>query len=315
MEAIIANALHLYLRPGLDVLKESGGLHEFMKWDRTIFTDSGGFQIIKDFDLKVFDDGLKFKSPYDGSPHLFTPKKSIEAQLTAHSDIIMALDYCPPYGSTLSVHENAVRRTAEWAVRCKEVFDEKKEEGQLLFGIIQGGTDILLRERSARSIASMELDGYGIGGLSIGEPREVMHQTLDFTIPLIPESKPRYLMGVGSPKDIIDAVASGIDVFDSAFPTRNARHNTVLTMRDSFEILKSTFASDFSPLEPGCECYTCSNFSRAYIHHLMKEKEMLGMRLMSIHNLHLVLTLVRKIRESIKKGKFKELIDSYKSPE
>lgn len=302
--AIIANAFVLYLRPGVEVIEEAGGLHDFMHWDRVLFTDSGGFQVLrKDFSPEVRKKGILFRSPFDETKHLFTPEKCMEVQEALGSDIAMALDDCPLYGSDREQVKRSMDRTITWAETC---VDTHKRKDQRLFAIVQGGTFKDLREKCASRLVNLDTDGYALGGLSIGEPKEVMHEVVDYTVPLLPEDKPRYLMGLGSPVELLESIAQGIDVFDSAFPTRNGRHSTIYTNKGKFNVSKGRFRGDFSPLEEGCDCYTCENYTRAYVHHLFRTYEYLGFRLATIHNLHFLQDLMKRASEAIRKGNFSE---------
>jgi queuine tRNA-ribosyltransferase len=308
-QAIITNAFHLYLRPGTDAIQDAGGLHKFMGWDKCIFTDSGGFQLIrKDFSLKSREKGVEIKSPVNGDVHLITPEICMKIQALLGSDVAMVLDDCPEFGVTRERVEESSRRTMEWAKKCKEAHDNEK---QLLFGIIQGGTFHDLRKKNSESLTALDFDGYGIGGLSIGEPKELMYEVLEYTVPLILKNKPRYLMGVGSPADLLRSISFGIDIFDSAFPTRNARHKTAWTKKGSYDIDKLKFSKIFTPIEEDCKCYTCQHYTVAYIHHLFKESELLGMRLLSIHNLYLVQELMKNARKAIENNEFAEFRKGY----
>jgi queuine tRNA-ribosyltransferase len=308
-EAIISNAFVLYLKPGADVISEAGGLHSFMNFERTIFTDSGGFQILKDeFAPEVTDKGVTFRSPFDDTRHMFTPEKCIEVQGKIGSDVAMVLDDCPHYGKDHDYMETSVARTTDWARRCK---DAQKNEKQLLFAIVQGGTFRDLREKSARDLVEIGFDGYGIGGLSIGEPKEKMLEMLEYTLPLLPKEQPRYLMGVGSQVELLESISLGADIFDSTFPTRNARHNSVYTWNGSYNITRGKHAKDFSPLEEGCTCHACENYTKAYIRHLMVVHEMLGMRLITIHNLHFTRELMKKAREAISEKRFSKFKNDF----
>jgi queuine tRNA-ribosyltransferase len=309
VQALIANAFILYLRPGAEIIEECGGLHKFMKWERTIFTDSGGFQMLKeDFLIGASKKGVIFQSPFDNSRHLFTPEKCMEVQATLKSDVAMVLDDCPPYGVDFGYVAESLKRTLDWARRCKKAGSEE----QLIFGIIQGGIYSELRKKAIEELVRLDFDGYGIGGLSIGEPKEEMFKVLRLTSRETPEDKPRYLMGVGSPMELLESISHGVDLFDSAFPTRNARHNTFYTWKGKDNITKGKFADDFSPLEEGCKCYTCKNYSRAYISHLMKVYETLGMRLLTIHNLYFLQDLMKKAREAIIEDRFEEFKREFK---
>lgn len=304
-QAIIANAFLLYLKPGLEVISRAGSLHKFMNWNGSIFTDSGGFQMLREnFLAQMSKRGATFRSPFDGSRHLFTPEKCVEVQAALGSDVAMVLDDLPPYGSTEEATIASLQRTHDWARRSKEAH---KSEKQLLFAIVQGGVFPELRRKSAEALASMDFDGYGVGGLSIGEPKAAMLQILEYTNSLLPKEKPRYLMGVGSPVEIFESIARGVDIFDSAFPTRNARHCSVYTRLGSYNITRGKYAGDFSPLEENCKCFACRSYSRAYIAHLLKVHELLGMRLITIHNLHFLQKLMQEAREAIAQGEFSKL--------
>lgn len=303
IRAVISNAFILYLKPGEDIIEKAGGLHHFMNWDKVIFTDSGGFQMLKkEFFLSVTDEGITFRSPFDGSRHMFTPEKCIKIQETLGSDVSMVLDECPPYGMDRDNIGKSVERTTHWAERSKRAQKSKK---QLLFAIVQGGVFSDLRKKSASSLVELDFDGFGIGGLSIGEPKEKMIEVLKYTMPLLPKEKPRYLMGVGSPVELLNAISLGVDVFDSAFPTKNARHNAVYTANGSYNISRGKYSRDFSPLEQGCSCIACQKYTRGYIRHLMMTYETLGMRLITIHNLYFLTHLLESAREAILESRFK----------
>ncbi len=296
-EVLISNAFHLFLAPGMEVIRKAGGLHEFMHWERAIFTDSGGFQMIrKDFPFKIMDEGITYKNPRDGKKYSYTPEICLENQKIMGSDVAMILDECPAYGSDRSAIEASVERTIRWAKRSKDV---EKNEGQLFFAIMQGGTFADMRIKCAEELVAMDFDGYGIGGLSIGEPKEIMSEVLKYNVPLVPEDKPRYLMGVGSPVELLDAIEAGVDIFDSAFPTRNARHQTLMTSKGNIDIARGKFAQDLAPIDAECGCYTCRNYTRAYLHHLFRESELLALRLASIHNLHYMQSIVKGAREAV----------------
>jgi len=309
-EVLIANSCLLYLRPGLYIIEQAGGLHRFMNWDKSIFTDSGGFQMIRpDFHAKVDDSGITFQSPFDGTKHLFTPEKCIETQVNLGIDVAMVLDQCPEYGSTLDVVKEAAQRTTAWAKRSITEMEKLKENSTpnlpQMFGIAQGGVDIELREWSAKALSKLDFDGFGIGGLSIGEPKETMFQVLEHQLKFLPEDKPRYLMGVGSPQDVLESIGLGVDIFDSVFPTRNARHGTVHTLNGNININRASYAKQFELIEEGCGCSTCkAGFTRAYINHLLKNYSILGMRLATVHNLHFLQKLIQEARAHIKDGTF-----------
>ena len=296
-QIILSNTYHLYLRPGHDIVKEAGGLHKFMNWDRPILTDCGGFQVFSLSSLrKISEEGVLFNSHLDGSKHLFTPEKVMEIEEALGADIIMAFDECCPYPADYEYVKKSMERTTRWAVRCKEAH---KTENQGLFGIIQGGFYKDLREQSAKDLISLDFPGYAIGGISVGEPKEEFLDILRYTTPLMPENKPRYLMGVGSPDYLIEASLAGIDMCDCVLPTRLARHGTALTSKGKLVIRNQNFARDWNKLDDECDCYTCRNYTRAYIRHLVKANEILGVRLLSIHNLRFLTKLMERVRIEI----------------
>ena len=298
-QIILANTYHLYLRPGADLIKEAGGLHKFMNWDRPILTDSGGFQVFSLSGLrKITEEGVKFNSHLDGSKHLFTPEKVMEIEEALGADIIMAFDECCPYPSTYEYTKKSMERTTRWAARCKEAH---KTENQGLFGIIQGGFYKDLREKSAKDLIELDFPGYAIGGISVGEPKEEFLDILKFTTPLMPEDKPRYLMGVGTPDYLIEAALSGIDMCDCVLPTRLARHGTALTSKGKVVIRNNNYARDWNKLDDECDCYTCRNYTRAYLRHLVKTNEILGMRLLSLHNFRFLTKLMERVRIEIER--------------
>ncbi len=316
-QVVISNSFHLFLSPRMEVIQNAGGLHEFMNWRRTIFTDSGGFQMIrKDFPFKVSDEGIIYKNQRDGKKYSYTPEICLENQRILGSDVAMILDECPAYGSEYNVVEASVERTIQWAKRSKSV---DKNDGQLFFAILQGGIFEELRKKCAEALLEMDFDGYGIGGLSIGEPKEIMNEVLKYSVPLVPKNKPRYLMGVGSPVELLEAIEAGIDIFDSAFPTRNARHGTLMTLKGNVDIARTRYALDFAPIDDDCACYTCRNYTRAYLHHLFRESELLALRLASIHNLHFIQTIVKGARKAILEDRFFEyketLIAGFEKPQ
>lgn len=297
-QIILSNTYHLYLRPGHELIKKAGGLHKFMNWDKPILTDSGGFQVFSLGPLrKISEEGVEFRSHHDGSKHFLSPEKAIEIQNALGSDIIMAFDECAPYPADRQYVKNSLERTTRWLERCKEA--HKNTENQALFGIVQGGMYKDLREQSAREITSIDLPGYAIGGLSVGEPKDIMYEVLEYTTPLLPEDKPRYLMGVGSPDDLIEGVIRGIDMFDCVLPTRIARNGTAMTSQGKVVVRNASYAEDFTALDPECNCYTCRNYSKAYIRHLVKTNEILGARLITNHNLHFLLNLMKDVRQAI----------------
>ncbi|MDD5018776.1 MAG: tRNA guanosine(34) transglycosylase Tgt, partial [Eubacteriales bacterium] len=308
-EIVLANTYHLYLRPGHELIREAGGLHRFMAWDRPILTDSGGFQV---FSLgairKITEKGAEFSSHLDGSKHMLTPEKAIEIEEALGADIVMAFDECTQYPAEYNAVAAAMERTHRWAMRCKQA---KTRDDQALFGIVQGGTYKDLRQESAKAIAAMDFLGNAIGGLSVGEPKPLMNEMLDITAPLLPEHKPRYLMGVGTFDCIIDAVARGIDMFDCVLQTRIARNGSALTKRGRLVIRNAEYAHDFSPIDENCSCYTCRHFSRAYLRHLVKANEILGSTLLSIHNVQATIDFMKEIRQSIENGRFLPYKDEF----
>ena len=302
---ILSNTYHLYLRPGHDLVKEAGGLHKFMNWSGTILTDSGGFQIFSLKGLrKITEEGVEFRSHIDGSLHMISPEKSMEIQNALGSDIIMAFDECAPYPADREYIKKSLERTTRWLARCKEY--HRNIGVQSLFGIMQGGVYKDLRYESAMAITELDLPGYAIGGLSVGEPKELMYEALDSCAELLPEEKPRYLMGVGSPDCLFEGVERGIDMFDCVLPTRLARHGAAMTSRGNISIKNSQFERDYTRLDPECGCYTCRNYSRAYLRHLFKAGEMLSSMLLSTHNLYFLLETMKNIREAIEAGRFYE---------
>lgn len=302
---ILANTYHLHLRPGEDLIQEAGGLHTFTQWHQAILTDSGGFQVFSLADLrKITDEGVAFKSHHDGSPQFFSPETVMAIQNALGADIIMAFDECPPYPASRAYLEESVRRTGEWAKRCVQA--HRQSDVQALFGIVQGGEHLDLRRQSAETLLQLELPGYAIGGLSVGEPKPLMYDILEYTAPLLPRDKPRYLMGVGAPDDLFEGVERGVDMFDCVLPTRIARNGTVLTSSGKRVIRNATYARDFSPLDERCSCQVCRTFSRAYIRHLIKADEVLGIRLTSYHNLYFLLDMMAKIRGAIEADLFPE---------
>ncbi|MDS1030006.1 tRNA guanosine(34) transglycosylase Tgt [Bacillota bacterium LX-D] len=296
-QIILSNTYHLYLRPGHDLIAEAGGLHSFMNWPKPILTDSGGFQVFSLANLReITDDGVAFRSHLDGSKHFFNPEKSMEIQMALGSDIAMAFDECAPYPCSYEEADKALERTTRWAERCKQFHNHPY---QVVFGIVQGSVFADLRKKSAQQITELDFPGYAIGGLSVGEPKPVMYDMLEHTIPYLPNNKPRYLMGVGSPDCLIEGVLRGVDMFDCVLPTRIARNGTVMTSHGKLVIRNAQYARDFSPLDPECDCHACRNYSRAYIRHLLKAEEILGIRLTTIHNLTFLINLMKQIRQAI----------------
>jgi queuine tRNA-ribosyltransferase len=301
VEAILGNTYHLYLRPGHEIIARLGGLHTFMHWDRPILTDSGGFQIFSLGTLrKISEEGVTFQSHLDGSSHFLTPEKVVEVQRALGSDIAMVLDECVPYPSPEEYVEGSVERTSSWAKRCLKV---RKEKDPALFAIVQGGVHRNLREKSARTLVEMGFQGYAVGGLSVGEPKFAMQSVLEWTVPLLPEDAPRYLMGVGTPEDMIKAVIIGVDFFDCVLPTRNARNGTLFTSSGKISIKQAQYAEDPRPVDEKCGCYTCRHYSRAYLRHLYLSKEILSSRLNTLHNLYYYMELTAGIRDAIQQGR------------
>jgi len=321
-QIILGNTYHLWLRPGVEIIKKSGDLHRFMNWPGPILTDSGGYQAFslggkiaarqdaKTGFVKISDAGVEFRDPIDGKKYWLTPEKSIEIQLSIGSDIIMVLDECPPYPASHEAVAKAVTRTTAWAARCKKYFDKKtknikKEKRPLLFGIVQGGIHKDLRERSARELLEIGFDGYAIGGVAVGEPRKYLATVLEAVLPLLPEDRPRYLMGLGKPEEMTAAVKAGIDMFDCVIPTREARHGKLYKLKaqnrklfyEAINIFNYKFAKDFQPIDEKCDCYACRNYTRAYLHHLFKVGEPLSLRLATIHNLKFYLGLMESLRK------------------
>ncbi|MFJ7950099.1 tRNA guanosine(34) transglycosylase Tgt [Lysinibacillus sp. NPDC096418] len=305
---ILSNTYHLWLRPGNDIVKEAGGLHKFMNWDRPILTDSGGFQVFSLSQFrKIEEEGVHFRNHLNGDKLFLSPEKAMEIQNDLGSDIMMAFDECPPYPATHEYMLKSVDRTTRWAKRCKEAHARPEDQG--LFGIIQGGEYEDLRRRSAEALVELDFPGYAIGGLSVGEPKDIMNRVLEFTAPLMPADKPRYLMGVGSPDSLIDGAIRGIDMFDCVLPTRIARNGTLMTSEGRLVVKNAKYARDFGPIDPNCDCYTCKNYSRAYVRHLIRTEETFGLRLTSYHNLRFLLKLMEQVREAIREdrlGDFRE---------
>jgi queuine tRNA-ribosyltransferase len=296
---VLSNTYHLYLRPGDELVRDLGGLHNFMQWDGPILTDSGGFQVFSLSDTRKIDqDGVTFKSHHDGSTHRFTPERSIQIQENLGADIIMAFDECPPPSDHEYVKQS-LTRTHPWLLRCIEA---KTRSDQALFGIVQGGIFPDLREESARFMSELDLPGYAIGGLAVGESKKEMYQTLDAVEPFMPKEKPRYLMGVGTPEDLVNAVMRGVDIFDCVLPTRLARHGSAFVKGGRLNLRNAQFERDQSPIVSGCTCYTCQQFTRAYLRHLVKANEILGHMLLSTHNIHFLTSLMNDVKAAIRKG-------------
>lgn len=301
IDIILCNTYHLYLRPGWQVVKNIGGLHSFINWPGPILTDSGGYQIFSISSLqKTNQEGVSFKSHIDGSQHFLTPEQIIDIQLALDSDIMMVLDECLPYPVSFGVAEKALDRTIRWAKRSRDYY----RGGRGIFGIVQGSTFKDLRKKGAEELVRLNFDGYALGGLSVGEPYDLRFEVVCFTNEFLPPEKPRYLMGVGTPWEILEGIERGIDMFDCAMPTRIARTGTVFTWEGKVNIRNARYKEDFSPLDPECDCYTCKNYTRAYIRHLIWAREILGMRLTTYHNLYFLSQLIKRSRESIKKSNF-----------
>ena len=312
-QVILANAYHLYLQPGVEVVKGLGGLQNFTGWDGPILTDSGGFQAFSLGSLrKVSDEGVLFRSHIDGSEHYFTPEAATLHQEVLGADIIMSFDHCIAYGETREAVIKAMERTHRWAMRCKEAHRHSETSaGQALFGIVQGGVFPELRSESAEYITSLGFDGYAIGGLAVGEAKGSMYELTEQVSALLPPDKPRYLMGVGSPEDLLECVARGVDMFDCALPTRVARNGAIFTKEGRIDITNRRFKEVGGPVEEGCDCYTCGLFSAGFLHHLFKSKELLGLRLASIHNLRFVIRLMESSRKAILDGSFESFKNSF----
>jgi queuine tRNA-ribosyltransferase len=297
---ILGNTYHLYLRPGCDVIALFAGLHGFMNWNGPILTDSGGFQVFSLAKLsKITDEGYTFQSHIDGSSHILTPEKAVEIQISLGSDIMMSLDQCIQYPAQKNEAQSALDLTTAWAGRCKKTWQEKGEGKNALFGIVQGGMYKELREKSAGDLVKMDFSGYALGGLSVGEPVDIMLEIADFTLPKLPFEKPKYIMGVGTPENLVELVALGADMFDCVLPTRNARNGQMFTDKGTINICNARFKYDTKPIEEGCLCYTCRNYSRAYLRHLFMAKEILAYRLNTIHNICYYTKLMRDMRAAI----------------
>ena len=312
-EVILGNTFHLFLRPGLEVIEQFGGLHRFIGWDKPILTDSGGFQV---FSLahkrKLAEEGVTFASPVDGSKVFLSPEESMRIQKTLDSDVAMIFDECTPYPATEKVASDSMELSLRWAERSRRSFDDLKNPNAL-FGIVQGSVYENLRQRSAAGLVNIGFDGYAVGGLAVGEPEAERNHALDFTVPLLPVDKPRYLMGVGRPEDIVEAVRRGIDMFDCVMPTRNARNGWLFTRFGDIKIKNARYKDDKAPLDETCGCYACRNFSRAYLHHLHRSQEILGARLNTIHNLHYYLDLMKQMRLALDEDRFPVFVQQFHS--
>lgn len=301
---ILSNNYHLFLRPGSKLVKEAGGLHKFMNWDRAILTDSGGFQVFSLGDLrKISEEGVTFRSHIDGSKKFLSPEIAIQSQMDLGADIIMAFDECVPYPADFKYTRESMELTLRWAQRCK---DTMTNPNQGLFGIVQGGMYKDLRIECANRLVDMDFPGYAVGGLSVGEPKELMYEMLDITLEHLPQNKARYLMGVGTPDCLVEGVMRGIDMFDCVYPTRVARNGTAMTWNGRLVIKNAQYEHDFHPIDEHCNCYTCRNYSRAYIRHLVRVNEIFGLRLLTIHNLHFLIDFMRQMRQSIMEDRFPE---------
>lgn len=309
-QIILSNTYHLFVRPGHELIREAGGLHRFMNWDRPILTDSGGFQV---FSLaenrKITEEGVEFRSHLNGDKLYLSPEVATAVQNALGADIIMAFDECPPYPADYDYVKKSTERTSRWAERCLKA--HARPDSQALFGIVQGGMHADLRRQSVQDLTSLDFPGYSIGGLSVGEPKPLMYEMLEETVPLLPTGKPRYLMGVGSPDALVEGSIRGIDMFDCVLPTRIARNGTVMTSRGRLVVRHAKYAGDFAPLDPECSCYACRNYSRAYVRHLIKADEMFGLRLTTIHNLHFLVELMRQIREAIREDRLRDFRDEF----
>lgn len=307
----LGNTFHLMLRPGTDIIEQHGGLHGFMNWDKPILTDSGGFQVFSLGKMrKITEEGVRFSSPVNGEKIMLTPERSMEVQRSLNSDVVMIFDECTPYPATHKESKDSMELSLRWAQRSK---DAHGDSPNALFGIVQGGMYEDLREVSINGLKAIEFDGYAIGGLSVGEPKEDMIRILDHTAPLIPKNKPRYLMGVGKPEDLVEGVRRGIDMFDCVMPTRNARNGHLFVNTGVVKIRNATNKTDTGPLDPTCDCYTCKNYSRAYLHHLDKCKEILGSQLNTLHNLHFYQKVMQGLRDAIEQGKLDDFVEEFYS--
>ena len=312
-QIILGNTYHLFIRPGMDIIREAGGLHKFISWPLPILTDSGGFQVFSLANIrKIKAHGVEFRSHLDGTLLFLGPKEAMEIQRTLGSDVAMVFDDCPPHTATRAEVRAAVERTIRWAGECRE---QLRAKGQSVFGIVQGGNHADLRKECAKAIVGMNFDGYAIGGVSVGEPEAEMMKAIELSEPFLPQDQPRYAMGLGTPAQIVELVARGVDMFDCVLPTRVARNGTAFTARGAISVKAGSYKADFRPLEEGCDCYACKNFTRAYLRHLLNVGEILGLRMVSVHNSHLYLRLMANIRSHIAAGTFsdfrKEFIANY----
>lgn len=312
-EIILANAYHLYLRPGDKLVREFGGLHYFMNWHGPILTDSGGFQVMSlASKRKITEEGVLFQSHIDGSRHFFSPESAIKIQENLGADIIMCLDECTPYPASREYVEESTWRTVRWAERCKK---SKINDAQLLFGIVQGGVHLDLRLACAEALQEIDFPGYAVGSLSVGENKEETFKVVSEVVPKLPEEKPRYLMGMGTPGDLVEAIAHGVDLFDCVLPTRNARNGMLYTKSGNIQIKNQKFTKDKDPVDPACSCYVCKNYSRGYLRHLYVNRELLSYRLNTIHNLHFYFSVIKKVRGAIMNGTFEKLRKEFQTAE
>jgi len=312
-EIILANAYHLYLRPGDELVKDFGGLHRFMNWSGPILTDSGGYQVMSlASKRKITEEGVLFQSHIDGSRHFFSPESTIKIQENIGADIIMCLDECTPYPVTKEYVEESTWRTVRWAKRCKE---SKTRDDQLLFGIVQGGVFVDLRKACAEALQEINFPGYAVGSLSVGEPKEETFRVIAETVPGLPEEKPRYLMGMGTPQDLVEAIAHGVDLFDCVLPTRNARNGMLYTSSGNIQIKNQRYTKDENPVDPRCSCYVCRNYTRAYLRHLYVNRELLSYRLNTMHNLYFYFSVIKKARAAIANGTFEKFKKDFQSSE
>ncbi|HRZ40066.1 MAG TPA: tRNA guanosine(34) transglycosylase Tgt [Candidatus Omnitrophota bacterium] len=311
-QIVLSNTYHLYLRPGLDVIQASGGLHGFMNWKRPILTDSGGYQVFSLAKLrKITDEGVRFRSHLDGSAHLFTPEKVMDIQKVLGSDLMMPLDVCAPYPCSRKEAERSVEKTTSWARRTLEYYRKNQQEHQILFGIVQGSVYDDLRKRSAEEITGVGFDAYAIGGVSVGEPVEEMFKAIECVEPFLPDKKPRYVMGIGMPDQIVKAVSCGIDMFDTCIPTRYGRHGSAFSRKGRFIITNMKYSADQKPVDEGCGCFVCKRYSRAYIRHLLRSSEILGLRLLSYHNVYFYIKLMQDIRHALAEDCFKDFMTNF----
>jgi len=303
-QIILGNSYHLSIRPGLDILRAAGGLHRFMSWEKPILTDSGGYQVFSLAKIrKIKPHGVEFNSHVDGTPLFLGPKEAMEIQRVLGSDIAMVFDECPPHDAPAREQRHAVERTVRWARECRE---QPRADGQQVFGIVQGGGNAALREECARALVALDFDGYAIGGVSVGEPEPEMFKAIEMTEPFLPAHKARYAMGLGTPAQLLELIARGVDMFDCVLPTRVARNGTAVTRRGAFGLKGSAYKADFRPIEDGCGCFACKHFTRAYLRHLLNVNEILALRMLSVHNIHLFLKLMADVRAAIAAGTFGE---------